>query len=360
MTLERVFIVSGARTPIGRFGGTLRSVPVYKMAAVVLDEVIRRAGVDSAIVDEVVMGHAYQNGECANGARMALLEAGWPVSVPGITVDRRCGSGLDAIAYGAMKIQTGNADIVVAGGMESMSQAELYLPGDIRWGLGGKKDDKFGFMPRGHGALSMWGIPIYDRIQRGRVMAQPIERFGELNSMMTWAEAAAKNEGISRQEADEWSYNSHQKAIRAMESGIFAKEIVAIPVPQVKGEPLLFDKDETPRADTTLEKLARLKPIYPDGICTAGNSSSENDGAGAVVLISETKMKRLGLTPMVEFKSFAAAGDDPTLTYPAVPLSVNKAPGQGGHSPESGGSHRNPGGLCGPGPGRRQAFGLNG
>jgi acetyl-CoA C-acetyltransferase len=295
------------------------------MAAVVLNEVIRRAGVDSAMVDEVAMGHAYQNGECANGARMALLEAWWPVSVPGITLDRRCGSGMDAIAYGAMKIQTGNADIVVAGGMESMSQAELYLPGDIRWGLGGKKDEKFGFMPRGHGALSMWGIPIYDRIQRGRVMAQPIERFGELNSMMTWAETAAKNEGISRQEADEWSYNSHQKAVRAMESGIFAEEIVAIPVPQRKGDPLLFDKDETPRADTTMEKLAKLKPVYPDGICTAGNSSSENDGAGAVVLISETKMKELGLTPMVEFKSFAAAGDDPTLTYPAVPLSVNKA-----------------------------------
>lgn len=325
MTLERVFIISGVRTPIGRFGGTLRSVPVHKMAAVVLNEVIRRAGVDPALVEEVVMGHAYQNGECANGARMALLEAGWPVSVPGITVDRRCGSGLDAIAYGVMKIQTGNADIVVAGGMESMSQAELYLPGDIRWGLGGRNDDKFGFMPRGHGALSMWGIPIYDRIQRGRVMAQPIERFGELNSMMTWAETAAKNEGISRQEADEWSYNSHQKAIRAMESGIFAEEIIAIPVPRAKGESLLFDKDETPRADTTLEMLARLKPVYPDGICTAGNSSSENDGAGAVVLISETKMKSLGLTPMVEFKSFAAAGDDPTLTYPAVPLSVNKA-----------------------------------
>jgi acetyl-CoA C-acetyltransferase len=291
----------------------------------VLNEAIRRAGIEPESVDEVVMGHAYQNGECANGARMALLEAGWPVSITGLVVDRRCCSGLDAVAMGVMKIQTGNADIVVTGGMESMSQAEIYLPGDIRWGLGGKIDEKFGFMPKGHGALAMWGIPFYDRIQRGRVMAQPIERFGELNSMMTWAETAAKNEGITREEVDEWAYNSHKKAIKAMESGKFAEEIVGIPIPQRKGEPEMFDRDETPRADTTLEKLAKLSTIYPDGVCTAGNSSSENDGAGAVVLMSEKKVKELGITPMVEFKSFAAAGDDPTLTYPAVPLAVNKA-----------------------------------
>jgi len=201
----------------------------------------------------------------------------------------------------------------------------MYIPGDIRWGLGGKNDEKFGFMPKGHGALAMWGIPFYDRIQRGRVMAQPIERFGELNSMMTWAEAAAKNEGITREEVDVWAYNSHQKAIKAMESGKFTEEIVGIPIPQRKGDPVLFDRDETPRADTTLEKLAKLKTIYDGGVCTAGNSSSENDGSGAVVLMSEKKVKELGITPMVEFKSFAAAGDDPTLTYPAVPLAVNKA-----------------------------------
>ena len=325
MTLEKVYIVSGARTPIGRFGGTLKYMPVYKLAAVVLNAALQRAGLAPEMVDEVVMGHAYQNGECANGARMGLLEAGWPVTVPGITVDRRCGSGLDAVFYGVMKIQTGNADIVVAGGMESMSQAELYLPGDIRWGLGGKKDGKWGFMPSGHGALSMWGIPLHDRIQRGRVMAQPIDRFGELNSMMTWAETAARNEGISRQEADEWSYNSHQKAVNAIQNGIFAQEIVSVSVPQAKGDPLLFDMDETPRADTTLEKLAKLKPVYPDGVCTAGNSSTENDGAGALVLMSEKKMKELGIVPMVEFKSFASAGSEPDLTYPAVPIAVNKA-----------------------------------
>jgi acetyl-CoA C-acetyltransferase len=271
------------------------------------------------------MGQSYQNGECANGARMALLEAGWPHEVPGVTLDRRCCSGLDAIFFGVMKIQTGNADIIVAGGMESMSQAELYMPGDIKWGLGGKVDKKWGFMPKGHGALSMWGIPFYDRIQRARVMSQPIDRFGELNSMMSWAETAAKNEQISRREADEWASRSHRKAIEALDVGKFREEIVPIPVPQRKGEPAIFDTDETPRRDTTLEKLAKLPPVYPNGVCTAGNSSSENDGAAAVVLTSETKARELGLEPMAYFRSCATAGADPTLTYPAVPAAVDKA-----------------------------------
>jgi acetyl-CoA C-acetyltransferase len=323
--VKDVVIVSGLRTPIGRYGGSLRDVAVYKFTSLVLNEAVKRAKIEPAWVDDVIMGQSYQNGECANGARMALLEAGWPHEVPGITLDRRCCSGLDAIFFGVMKIQTGNADIIVAGGMESMSQAELYIPGDIKWGLGGKTHEKWGFMPRGHGALSMWGIPLYDRIQRGRVMSQPIERFGELNSMMTWAETAAKKEHISRQEADEWALRSHRKAIAAIDSGKFSEEIVPVPIPKGKGEPPIFDSDETPRRDTTLEKLAKLPPVYPDGVCTAGNSSSENDGAAVVVLMTETKAKELGLEPMAYFRSCAIAGTDPTLTYPAVPASVNKA-----------------------------------
>jgi len=323
--LKDVVIVSGVRTPIGRFGGTLRDVPAYKLAGLVLNEAARRAGVKPADVDDVIMGQSYQNGECANGARMALLEAGWPVEVPGVTIDRRCCSGLDAVFFGAMKIQTDNADIIVAGGMDSMSQAELYVPGHIRWGLGGKVDDKWGFMPKGHGALSMWGMPFYDRIQRARVMSQPVERFGELNSMMSWAEKAAENEHITRKQADQWALRSHQKAVAAIDSGKFREEIVPIPLPQRKGEPLSFDTDETPRRETTLEKLNRLPPVYPDGVCTAGNSSTENDGAGAVVLMTRAKAKELGVEPMALFRSCAVAGADPTLTYPAVPASVSKA-----------------------------------
>jgi len=322
--MEDVVIVSGVRTPIGAYGGTLKDVHVSEFTAIVLNEVVKRAGIEPSQVDDVIMGQSYQNGECANGARMALLAAGWPDAVPGVTLDRRCCSGLDAVFFGVMKIQTGNADIIVAGGMDSMSQAELYIPGDIKWGLGGRIDKKWGFMPRGHGALSMWGIPLFDRIQRARVMSQPIDRYGELNSMMTWAETAAKKENISREEADQWAYRSHQRALAAWEKGLFREEVVAIPVPQRKGDPLMFDRDETPRADTTLEKLAKLPPVYDDGVCTAGNSSSENDGAGAVVIMSGKKTRELGIKPMAFFRSCAVAGADPTLTYPAVPASAGK------------------------------------
>lgn len=323
--MKDVVIASGVRTPIGSYGGSLRDVPVYKLASLVLNQAAAKINLDPVQVDDVIMGHAYQNGECANGARMALLDAGWPDTVPGVVLDRRCCSGLDAVFFGVMKIQTGNADIIVAGGMESMSQAEMYIPGHIKWGLGGKKDPKWGFMPRGHGAMSMWGIPFFDRIQRARVMSQPIDRYGELNSMMVWAETAAKEEGITRQEADEWAVRSQKRAAEAWEAGKFKDEVVPVPVAQKKGEPALFDKDETPRPGTTLEKLAKLPTVYPDGVCTAGNSSSENDGAAALVLMSADKAKEMGITPMAYFRSCAVAGSDPTLTYPAVPASVKKA-----------------------------------
>jgi acetyl-CoA C-acetyltransferase len=323
--MDNVVIVSGIRTPIGAYGGTLREVPVYRLGSTVLNEAVKRAGFDPVQVDDVIMGQSYQNGECANGARMALLDAGWPDTVPGVTLDRRCCSGLDAVFFGVMKIQTGNAGIIVAGGMDSMSQAELYFPGDIKWGLGGKRHEKWGFMPKGHGALAMWGIPLYDRIQRARVMSQPVHRYGELNSMMTWAETAAKKEKITRQEADTWALRSHQRAVAAMDSGKFQEEIVPVSVPQPKGAPLLFDKDETPRRDSTLDQLGRLPPVYPDGICTAGNSSTENDGAAAIVLMSERKAAELRIEPIAYFRACALAGSDPTLTYPAVPASVNKA-----------------------------------
>jgi acetyl-CoA C-acetyltransferase len=323
--MENVVIVSGARTPIGAYGGSLKDLHVSQYTALVLNASVQRAKVEPAQVNDVIMGQAYQNGECANGARMALLEADWPDTVPAVTLDRRCCSGLDAIFFGVMKIQTGNADIVVAGGMDSMSQAELYLPGSIKWGLSGSVDPKWGFMPKGHGAMSMWGIPFFDRIQRARVMSQPINRYGELNSMMTWAETAAKEEGVTREEADDWAFRSHQKAIAAQDAGKFKDEIVPVSIPQRKGEPKIFDMDETPRRETTKEKLAKLKTVYPDGVCTAGNSSTENDGAGAMVLMSESKAKALGIKPLALFRSCAVASTDPTLTYPAVPDSVKKA-----------------------------------
>lgn len=324
--MENVVILSCARTPIGAYGGALKDIPVYRLGSIVLDEAAKRAKIDPIQVEDVIMGSAYQNGECANGARMSLLDAGWPDTVPGIVLDRRCCSGLDSIFYGAMKIQTGNADIVIAGGMDSMSQGELYIPGDIKWGLGGKNHEKYGFMPRGHGALAMWGIPLYDRIQRARVMSQPIARYGELSSMMTWAETAAKKEKISREEADLWAFRSHQRAVAAQDAGKFTAEIASVALGRGKnGENVFFSVDEGPRRETTVDKLAKLKPVYADGVCTAGNSSSENDGAAVVVLASEKKAKELGLKPLAYFSSCAVAATDPTLTYPAVPASVEKA-----------------------------------
>jgi acetyl-CoA C-acetyltransferase len=324
--MDDVVIVSAVRTPIGAYLGGLSDIPAYQLAALVLEEAVKRAKVDPSAVNDVIMGQSYQSGESVNIARMALLAAGWPVETPGITLDRRCCSGLDAICFGAMKILSGYADIVVAGGVESMSRAELYIPGEyVKKGLGGKTDPKFGFMPRGHGALPMWGLPLFDRIQRARVMSQPIERFGELNSMMSWAEIAAKEEGITREEADRWALRSQQKASEAIASGKFKDEIVPVRVPLKKGQLALIDTDEPPRSDSSMEKLAKLPTVYPEGICTAGNSSTENDGAAAVVLMTAARATEVGARPLASLKSFAVAGADPTLTYPAVPAAVNKA-----------------------------------
>ena len=323
--MEEVVITAAVRTPIGAYCGAMREVPVEKLAATVLNEVVKHSNVKPIEVDDVVLSQAYPGGESPNLARLALLKAGWPVDVPGITVDRRCCGGVSSLWTAAMEIQAEYSEIVVSAGADSMSRAEFYVPGEyLRWGVGGRTDPKWGFFPRQHGSMNLWGIPFYDRIQRGRPMHQPVERFGELNSMMTWAETAAKNEHISRSEADHWSVRSHQKAIAAIDSGKFKGEIVPVPVPGKGGE-VLFDTDETPRRDTSLEQLAKLKPVYTDGVCTAGNSSSENDGAAAIVLMTPEKAIQHSVKPLVYIKSFGIAGADPTLTYPAVPIAVNKA-----------------------------------
>ena len=323
--MNEVVITSAVRTPIGAYCGVLRDIPVEKLAAGVLNAAIERSNVKPEEVDEVVLAQSYANGEASNLARMALLTAGWPVEIPGYTLDRRCCSGIQAIWNAAMQIQTGNAEIVVAGGAESMSRSEFYIPGEyVKWGVGGRRDEKWGVAPRGHGNMDLWGMPIYDRIQRGRPMSQPVERFGELSSMMVWAEAAAKDEGISREEADQWALRSHQRAIAAIDAGKFKDEILPVSVP-VKGGEESIDTDETPRRDTSMEKLAKLRPVYADGICTAGNSSSENDGAVATVLMTPESAEKHKVKPMVYLKSFGVAGADPMLTYPAVPKSVDVA-----------------------------------
>ncbi|MEA3253673.1 MAG: acetyl-CoA C-acyltransferase [Chloroflexota bacterium] len=318
--MREVVIVSAMRTPIGNFGGSLRTVPAYDLAALVLNETAARAGLDPGSVDAVIMGQNYQSGEYVNIARMSLLKAGWPIEIPGFTIDRRCPSGCDAICMATMMIQTENANTVVAGGVESMSTAELYLKGSMRWSLGGTGD-----MPRGHGSLSTWGIPMYDRVLRARVMSQPEERFGILPTMMTWAETAAKEHGITREEVDKWALLSSQRACAARESGRFTEEIVPVPVPQRRGEPLLFSKDERPRSDASLEALSKLRVVLESGICTAGNSSGENDGAAACVVMSEKKARELNIKPLVYVRSFAFSGADPRYAWKAASSAVDMA-----------------------------------
>ena len=317
--MSQPVIISAVRTPVGKYMGALREIEAYDLASLVLNEAVKRAGLKPEQVDEVIMGQAYQNGEYVNIARMALLKAGWPEAIPGITVDRRCCTGLDVVRLAASLVMAGQAEIIVAGGVESMSHAEFYLPGNIKWGVGGSKG-----MPRGHGDLSIWGLKFYDRIQRARVMSQPEERYGILPAMMTWAETAASTENISREDCDQWSLASHQKACAAMDTGFFEEEIVPVPVPRRKGEPVMVDRDENPRPDTTMEKLAGLKPVL-GGVCTAGNSSTENDGAAAVVVTSAQKAKELGIDPFAAVTACAVVGDDPRHTYRTVPVAVQKA-----------------------------------
>lgn len=319
MPMKEAVIVSGVRTPVGRYMGALREVHAYDLAALVLNEALRRANMKPEYVNDVLLGQSYQSGEYVNIARMALLKAGWPESIPGVTMDRRCCTGLDTVCFAAMMIQSGQAEVVVAGGVESMSNAEFYIPGEIKWGIGGKRG-----MPRGHGDLSIWGIPLYDRIQRARVMSQPEERYGVLPAMMSWAETAAKEEGISREACDEWALGSHQKACATIDSRKFEEEIIPVSTPQTKGEPQLVKQDENPRPDTTLEALSRLKPVL-GGVCTAGNSSTENDGAAAVVVTSREKASEWGLEPLAHLRSFSVVGDDPRRTYKTVPIVVRNA-----------------------------------
>ena len=308
--MERVAVVSAVRTPIGAYLGALRDVPAYDLVAAVLNEAAKRANVNPVEVEDVIFGQCYQSGEYVNIARRGLLQAGWPVTVPGITLDRRCTSGMDALVIGAMQIQTGVSKIVVAGGVESMSTAEFYIPGNIKWGIGRGAGISYADAPRGHGSQKLFGIPIYDRIQRSRPMHQPSDKFGEIVSNVAWAENVAKEIGLTREECDKWALRSHQNAVAAQKNGKFKDYIVPISVPSSKGEPKIVDTDEGPRADTTLEALAKLKPIM-GGVCTAGNSSSENDAAAAFILMGESTAKERGLEPLAYLKAWEKAADDP-------------------------------------------------
>jgi acetyl-CoA C-acetyltransferase len=290
--LRRAAIVAPIRTPVGKFGGALSSLTAGQLGATILKALIERTGIDPTQVDDVVFSQGYGNGEAPCIGHWAWLLAGLPEQVPGYQLDRRCGSGLQAVVNAAMMVQTGMSDVVVAGGCESMSNVEHYST-DIRKGV------------------RAGNLTLHDRLTRGRVMSQPIERYGVISGMIETAENLAKDWNISREACDMYAARSHQRAAAAWAAGKFADELVPVEVPQKKGDPVLFDHDEGYRADATMETLGKLRALE-GGVVTAGNASQQNDAAAACLVVAEDKLEELGLEPIAWFHSWAAAGCDPS------------------------------------------------
>jgi 3-oxoadipyl-CoA thiolase len=289
-------IVDALRTPIGRYGGVLAPVRPDDLAARAIAAAVERNGIDPASVDEVYMGCANQAGEDnRNLARMASLIAGLPQEVPGVTVNRLCASGLEAVVQGARQIRLGEADLVLAGGVESMSRAPLAMLKPER-----------GF-PRGD-------VELVDTTIGWRFVNPRLAERYSTESMGETAENVAERHGVSREDQDAFALESHRRAVAAAEAGRFDDEIVTVDAPQPKGEPVTIHADEGPRPDTTLERLAKLRPIFRDGgTVTAGNSSQINDGAACVVVASEDRARELGREPLARIVSSASAGVDPAV-----------------------------------------------
>ena len=299
--MRRAAIVSPLRTPVGRFLGTLAPMPAERLAASVIRAVVERSGVDPERIEEVVMAQSYANSEAPCIGRWAALAADLPLSVPGIQTDRRCGGGLQAIATAAMMVQTGAADVVIAGGVESMSNIEYYTT-SMR---GGSRSGN---------------VALYDRLDRGRERSQPEERFGPISGMIETAENLATEYQISREDADAFAVESHQRAAAAWEAGRFDDEVVPVEVPQRRGDPVRFERDEGVRADASAESMAKLRPLMADGVVTAGNASQQNDAAAACLVVAEDQLEALGLEPIGWFVGWAAAGCHPaTMGIGPVP-----------------------------------------
>jgi acetyl-CoA C-acetyltransferase len=289
------------RTPVGTFGGSLRTVPVEDLAATVIKAVLARTGIDPERIEDVCLAQSYANGETPCIGRWAALQAGLPVTVPGLQIDRRCGGGLQSVITAAMMVQTGAADVVIAGGVESMSNVEHYTTA-MRWGA--RSGSQF----------------LYDRLDRGRERSQPEWRFGKISGMIETAENVAERFGITREDADSYAARSHQRAAAARAAGLFDDEIVPVEVPQRRGEPVTVIADEGVRPDSTAESLSKLRAIMPGGTVTAGNASQQNDAAAACLVVAEDKLAELGLEPLGYLTGWAAAGCEPdTMGIGPVP-----------------------------------------
>jgi acetyl-CoA C-acetyltransferase len=299
--MRKAVIVGASRTPIGKFLGTLKGFTAPALGAVVVEETLKRAGVTPADVEEVILGNVVSAGVGQNPARQAALRGGLPVTVPALTINKVCGSGLKAVSLAAQAIRAGDHDVVLAGGMESMSNAPYLIQGareGFRLGNGEMVD-----------AMIKDGLwDAYENVHMG-----------------CCGEAVAQKYGISRQAQDEYALDSHRKAIAAIDAGRFKAEIVPVPVPQKKGQPpLRFDTDESPRRDTSIEALAKLKPAFEkEGTVTAGNAPGVNDGAAAVLVMSEERARKDGRRPLAEIVAYASSGIEPKMVMMA-PLEATR------------------------------------
>ena len=302
--MNNVLIVSAARIPIGRFGGSLRDVSDWDLGTIVIAEALKRAGLKGEEIDEVIMAHGFRSGDLpANSSRAVALRAGIPIGVPQFTINKACGGGLRAVSLAAQMIKAGENDIIVAGGMESMSRAAFLLT-KARWGY-----------RLGHGQLV---DPL--------ILFDPISGF----SLGETGENVAELYKVSREKQDRFALQSQQKAEAAIKSNKFKEEIVAVPVPQTGRAPLIFDTDEHPRFGTTLEALSKLKPVFKEnGTVTAGNASGLNDGASAVVVMSPKRAKEMEIEPLVSIRSYASVGVKPEIMgigpIPATQKALQKA-----------------------------------
>ncbi|MFG1945845.1 acetyl-CoA C-acetyltransferase [Nonomuraea sp. NPDC048826] len=307
-----VVICEPVRTPIGRYGGALKALTAPELGAQALRGLLARTGVPPEAIDDVVLGHCYPTSEAPAIGRVVAMDAGLPVTVPGLTVDRRCGSGLQAILYAAREVETGNADMIVAGGVESMSNA-AHFSFDVRWGA------------------RQGGVTLHDSLERGRVTAggrhHPVP-----GGMLETAENLRREYAIPRAEQDALALLSHQRAVEAQRDGRSAEEIIPVTVP-VKGGETTVDRDEHPRADTTLESLARLRPIRaaadPEATVTAGNASGQNDAAALCVVTTADRAEALGLRPLVRLVSSGIGAVEPHRMgigpVPATGIALDRA-----------------------------------
>ncbi|EJT6142335.1 acetyl-CoA C-acetyltransferase [Clostridium perfringens] len=288
--MREVVIASAVRTALGSFGGSLKDVPAVDLGALVIKEALNKAGVKPECVDEVLMGNVIQAGLGQNPARQAAVKAGLPVEIPSMTINKVCGSGLRCVALAAQMIKAGDADVIVAGGMENMSQGPYVL-----------RTARFG---QRMGDGKMVDAMVNDALT---------DAFNGYHMGIT-AENIAEQWGLTREMQDEFAANSQIKAEAAIKAGKFKDEIVPVVIPQRKGDPIVFDIDEFPRFGTTAEKLAKLRPAFKkDGTVTAGNASGINDGAAALVVMSAEKAKELGVTPICKIVSYGSKGLDPSI-----------------------------------------------